>query len=124
VVEGVVHAITEAIGSYTDARDAVQLATNSIRTAMDEINLPDHLPTGVSPVSVVNTWEDEEGPLSGSTLEDYDAAFDDLNPPSRRPSATPWPTPEATRSGHGSWPASPPGSPALPCSTTSIACTR
>ena len=80
VVEGVVHAIGEAIGSYVDARDAVQLAKNAIRTAMDEIDLPDALPEGVSPVSVVNAWEDEDGPLSGSTLEDYDRAFDDLSP--------------------------------------------
>ena len=80
VVEGVVHAITEAICSYVDARDAVHVAKNAIRTAMDEIDLPDTLPEGVSPVSVVNAWEDEDGPLSGAALADYDQAFDDLTP--------------------------------------------
>ena len=80
IVEGVIHAITEAIGSYTDARDAVQVARNAIRTAMDGIDLPDELPKGISPVSLVNGWEDEDGPLSGSTLENYDTAFDNLTP--------------------------------------------
>lgn len=80
VVEAVAHAMREAIGSYEDARDAIRVAQNAIRSAMDEIDLPDHLPEGVSPVSLVNAWEDEDGPLSGSTLEDYDAAFDTLGP--------------------------------------------
>jgi len=80
IVEGVIHAITEAIGAYTDARDAVQAARNAIRTAMDGIDLPDELPKGISPVSLVNGWEDEDGPLSGSTLENYDTAFDNLTP--------------------------------------------
>ncbi|RYB93925.1 hypothetical protein EUA93_05870 [Nocardioides oleivorans] len=80
VVEGVVHAIREAIGAYEDAADAIHVARNAIRTAMDEIDLPDHLPDGISPVSLVNGWEDEDGPLSGSALEDYDEAFGNLSP--------------------------------------------
>ncbi|WP_210649632.1 hypothetical protein [Nocardioides sp. SYSU D00065] len=80
VVEGVVHAIREAIGAYTDASDAVRVARNAIRAAMDEIDLPDALPEGVSPVALVNGWEDEDGPLSGSALKGYDAAFDRLSP--------------------------------------------
>ncbi|GAA5106071.1 hypothetical protein GCM10023339_02620 [Alloalcanivorax gelatiniphagus] len=80
VVEGVVHAIREAIGSYEDARDAVAVARNAIRSAMDEIDLPDELPDSVSPVALVNGWEDEGGPLSGSALEAYDDAFSRLSP--------------------------------------------
>jgi uncharacterized protein YukE len=80
VVQGVVHAITEAIGAYQDAADAVAVAKAAIVAAMDEIDLPDELPQGVSPVSAVNGWEDEDGPLSGYQLEQYDAAFDALSP--------------------------------------------
>ena len=80
VVAGVVHAVREAIGSYADARDAVQVARSAIRRAMDEIDLPDTLPEGVSAVSLVNAWEDEEGPLSGSALAAYDDAFARLTP--------------------------------------------
>ncbi|NYE36461.1 uncharacterized protein YukE [Nocardioides cavernae] len=80
IVEGVAHAIREAIGAYEDARDAVRVARNAIRTAMDEIDLPDELPEGVSPVALVNGWEDEDGPLSGATLEQYDDAFGRLSP--------------------------------------------
>ena len=78
VVEAVVHAVREAIGSYEDARDAIRVARSAISSAMDEIDLPDHLPGGFSPVSVVNAWEDEDGPLSGSALGNYSAAFDTL----------------------------------------------
>lgn len=80
IVEGVVHALTEAIGAYRDASDAVRVARSAIRTAMDEIDLPDHLPDGISPVALVNGWEDEDGPLSGDALEQYDDAFADLSP--------------------------------------------
>lgn len=80
VVAGVVHALTEAIGAYQDAADAVAVAKAAVVAAMDEVALPDHLPAGVSPVSVVNAWEDEDGPLSGRQLEDYDAALAALSP--------------------------------------------
>ncbi len=80
VVSGVVHAITEAIGAYQDAADAVATAKAAVVAAMDEIDLPDELPGGVSPIAVVNGWEDEDGPLSGSALEDYDDALAALDP--------------------------------------------
>jgi len=82
VAEGVVHAIEEAIGAYRDAADAVRAAERDIAAAMDEIDLPDHLPDspGVSAVSVVNGWDDDHGPLEGSTLDRYDDAYDDLTP--------------------------------------------
>jgi hypothetical protein len=80
VVEGVVHAIREAIGAYVDARDAIHVARNAIRSAMDDIDLPDHLPDGISPVSLVNGWEDEDGPLSGSALAGYEEALAKLGP--------------------------------------------
>ncbi len=84
VLEGVIHAIREAIGAYCDAADAVRVAQNAIRTAMDEIDLPVELPAGVSPVALVNTWEDEDGPLSGSALARYGDAFTDLSAAQRR----------------------------------------
>lgn len=80
VVEGVVRAITEAIGAYQDAAEAVAVARAAIVSAMDEIDLPDALPGGVSPVAVVNGWEDEDGPLSGSALARYDDALAALDP--------------------------------------------
>lgn len=80
IVQGVAHAIREAIGAYQDASDAVAVAKAAIVAAMDEIDLPDQLPSGVDPVSLVNAWEDEEGPLSGNALDGYDDAFDDLSP--------------------------------------------
>ena len=82
VVEGVVHAIEEAIGAYSDAARAVRAAERDIVAAMDEIDLPDHLPDspGISAVSVVNGWDDDRGPLEGSTLARYDDAYDALSP--------------------------------------------
>lgn len=79
IVEGVAEAIREAIGAYQDAADAVATAKASIVSSMDEIDLPDELPTGVDPVSAVNGWEDQEGPLSGYALAGYDRAFADLD---------------------------------------------
>ncbi len=84
VIEGVVEAIREAIGAYTDASQAVHVAEKAIQQAMDDIDLPDALPSGVSPVSLVNTWNDEEGPLSGPALDRYDGAFADLSPAERQ----------------------------------------
>lgn len=82
VAEGVIHAVEEAIGAYEDAAEAVATAKRAIVDAMDEIDLPDHLPTspGVSAVSVVNAWDDDRGPLEGSALDDYDDAFAALTP--------------------------------------------
>lgn len=82
VAAGIVHAIEEAIGAYRDAAAAVRAAERDIVAAMDEIDLPDHLPDspGVSAVSVVNGWDDDHGPLEGSTLARYDDAYDALSP--------------------------------------------
>ncbi len=82
VVEGIIHAVEEAIGAYQDAGDAVRACERAIVTAMDEIDLPDHLPTapGVSATSVVNGWDDDHGPLEGGALDRYDDAYDDLPP--------------------------------------------
>lgn len=82
VLEGVVHAVTEAIGAYQDAAEAVATAKRAIVEAMDGIDLPDHLPTspGVSAISVVNAWDDDRGPLEGSTLDRYDDAYAALTP--------------------------------------------
>ncbi len=82
VVQGIIHAVEEAIGAYSDAAAAVRAAERAIVTAMDEIDLPDHLPTapGVSAVSVVNGWDDDRGPLEGGTLGRYDDAYDALSP--------------------------------------------
>ena len=82
VAEGVIHAVEEAIGAYSDASTAVRTAQRDIVAAMDEIDLPDHLPDspGVSAVSVVNGWDDDRGPLAGGALERYDGAYDDLSP--------------------------------------------
>ncbi len=82
VVEGVISAVEDAIGAYSDAAAAVALAKREIVSAMDEIELPTHLPSspGVSAVDVVNAWQDHHGPLRGNVLERYDGAFDDLSP--------------------------------------------
>ena len=82
VLEGVVHAVVEALGAYQDAARAVRDARRAIVRAMDEIDLPDHLPTspGVSAVAVVNAWDDDHGPLEGPALAKYDGAYADLAP--------------------------------------------
>lgn len=82
VAEGIVHAIEEATGAYRDAAAGVRVAERDIVAALDEIDLPDHLPgsPGISAVSVVNGWDDDRGPLEGSTLERYDDAYGDLSP--------------------------------------------
>jgi len=86
VVEGVIHAVEEAIGSYQDAAGAIRDAEREIVTAMDGIDLPDHLPTapGVSAVSVVNAWDDHAGPFGGDALEQYDQAYRALTPAEQR----------------------------------------
>lgn len=75
-------AIEDLIGAYEDAVEATAVARRGIVTAMDGIELPDHLPgsPGIDVTSLVNGWDDDRGPLEGSALDRYDGAFDDLGP--------------------------------------------
>ena len=79
-VTGIIGAINDAIGAYQDAQDAVATTRREVVTAMDTVRLPDHLPAGVSAVDVINAWDDDGGPLRGSTLRRYDEQYADLSP--------------------------------------------
>lgn len=81
IVGGIIEAVRESIGAYSDAADAHAVARREIRTAMDAIELPDHLPEqgGISVVDAVNLWQDDRGPLNGNVLERYDVRFGELS---------------------------------------------
>ena len=75
-----------------------------------------------SPSSTAGRTRTAPSPAASSS--DYDAAFDDLSPAAAAGRARRARRREAaTRSAPGSWPASPPGSPAPPSPTTSPGCT-
>jgi hypothetical protein len=83
-VEGLIHGVQELIGAYQDAATAHAAARRAVRNAMDTIDLPDHLPGDVpSIIDVVNSWDDEEGPLNGSVLSRYDDAMAKMTPEER-----------------------------------------
>jgi uncharacterized protein YukE len=76
IVGEVIDAIRDLIGAYEDAGSAGAAARRAVTSAMDGIELPDHLPGNVpSTIDVVNEWSDGDGPLDGSTLTRYDDAL-------------------------------------------------
>lgn len=75
IVAGIVSAVRDLIGAYSDASGAVKAAQREIGLAMDEITLPDRLPRGADPVALVNEWEDEDGPLSGAAMQKFDDMY-------------------------------------------------
>ena len=79
IVGEVVDAVQDLIGAYEDAAEAAADARRAVVTAMDGIELPDHLPSAPgavpSTIDLVNQWSDDEGPLDGSTLARYDDAL-------------------------------------------------
>ncbi|NRQ50116.1 WXG100 family type VII secretion target [Aeromicrobium stalagmiti] len=80
IVGDCIDAVEALIGSYQDAASTVATARRLIVAAIDAIELPAHLPDGVSPASVVNAWDgDESGALRGSVLERADDALDDMS---------------------------------------------
>lgn len=84
IVAEVVAAIEDLIGAYENAATAAAACRRDVRAAMDEIELPDHLPAGAtSIIDVVNEWDDDSGPLDGSVLERYDTAVDAMTPQQR-----------------------------------------
>ncbi|MEV7396980.1 hypothetical protein [Aeromicrobium sp. NPDC092404] len=84
IVGDCIEAVEALIGSYQDAAEALATARRAIVAAIDDIELPAHLPGGVSAISVVNAWDgDESGPLRGSVLERADAALDEMSPSER-----------------------------------------
>lgn len=83
-VEAVIRAIQEAIGAYEDAVAAVALARREVVTAMDGIRLPDALPGAGNPIDAVNAWDDDRGPLRGSTLARFNENFEELSPAEQR----------------------------------------
>ncbi|MDT9592070.1 hypothetical protein RDV89_03275 [Nocardioides zeae] len=83
VAGAVIGGVQELIGAYEDADAAVETAETEIRAAVDCIDLPSHLPGGHSAVDVVNGWDDDRGPLSGTALDRYDAAYAALTPEQR-----------------------------------------
>ena len=82
----VAHAVEELIGAYSEAAEAIAVARRGVVTAMDGVELPDHLPhgPGVSALDVVNAWDDHSGPLRGTALGRYDEAFAALGTAKRR----------------------------------------
>jgi hypothetical protein len=84
IVGDCVEAIETLVGSYQDAAAALAAARRAIVAAIDDIELPAHLPGGVSATSVINGWEgDDTGPLRGSVLERADAVLDEMSPSER-----------------------------------------
>ncbi|KQW45217.1 hypothetical protein ASC77_20820 [Nocardioides sp. Root1257] len=79
IVGEVIDAVQDLIGAYEDAAEAAATARRAVVTAMDGIELPDHLPSAPgavpSTIDLVNQWSDDEGPLDGSTLSRYDDAL-------------------------------------------------
>ena len=55
--------------------------------AMDQIDLPQAVPEGASPIDAVSEWEDHDGPLAGNVIERYNLAFGDAE---RRGAARRW----------------------------------
>lgn len=80
----VIHAVQTLIGSYEDASEALATARRQIVAAIDTIDLPNHLPRGVSPISVINGWDgDDSGPLRGSVLQRAGDRLDTVSPQDR-----------------------------------------
>lgn len=84
VVGDCIDAIQALVGSYQEAAEVLATARREVVAAIDTIELPTHLPDGVSPASVVNGWQgDDTGPLRGSVLERAEAALDEMTPQQR-----------------------------------------
>ncbi|AWB92915.1 WXG100 family type VII secretion target [Aeromicrobium chenweiae] len=84
IVGDCVDAVRALVGSYEDAAEAMATARRQVTAAIDTIDLPTHLPDGVSPTSVVNGWEgDDTGPLRGSVLERAEKALEGMSPQQR-----------------------------------------
>ncbi|MFC6344390.1 hypothetical protein ACFP8W_20585, partial [Nocardioides hankookensis] len=87
IVGEVVDAVQDLIGAYEDAAEAASAARRAVVTAMDGIELPDHLPSAPgavpSTIDLVNQWSDDEGPLDGSTLSRYDDTLAGMSPDER-----------------------------------------
>lgn len=79
VIESAIKAIQDLIGAYEDADDAHAVCKEAIVVAMDQIDLPQAVPRGTSPIDAVNEWEDHDGPLAGSVIERYNLAFGEMS---------------------------------------------
>ncbi|PZS36686.1 MAG: hypothetical protein DLM59_00545 [Pseudonocardiales bacterium] len=84
IVGDVIQAVQTLVGSYEDASAALTTARRQVVAAIDTIDLPTHLPGGVSAITVVNGWTgDDSGPLRGSVLERAGARLDAMSPQDR-----------------------------------------
>lgn len=54
--EAVISAVEDLIGAYQDANSAITTAARTIRNAVDELEIPHELPSGIDPVSAVNLF--------------------------------------------------------------------
>lgn len=79
IVESAIKAIDDLIGAYEDAADAHAVCKEAVVVAMDQVDLPQDVPRGVSPIDAVSEWEDHDGPLAGSVIERYNLAFGELS---------------------------------------------
>lgn len=79
IVESAIKAIQDLIGAYEDAADAHAVCKQAVVTAMDQIDLPQSVPEGASPIDAVSEWEDHDGPLAGDVIERYNLAFGQLS---------------------------------------------
>lgn len=80
IIESAIQAIQDLIGAYEDAADAHAVCKEAVVTAMDQIDLPQAVPEGTSPIDAVSEWEDHGGPLAGDVIERYNLAFGELSP--------------------------------------------
>lgn len=79
IIESAIKAIQDLIGAYEDAADAHALCKEAVVVAMDQIDLPQAVPEGASPIDAVSEWEDHDGPLAGNVIERYNLAFGKLS---------------------------------------------
>ncbi len=89
IVAGIADTIRELIGAYQDADTAVDTCKTAVVAAVDTIELPTALVSGVGAVDQVNLLSqaggsgDDVGPLRGSTAERAQAALDAMTPDQR-----------------------------------------
>lgn len=88
LVQAAVHGVNELIGSYTDANTATTTAAAAMRSALDGIQLPDHISGSMGAVSSVNEWSggkaksqsgDGVGPLREGVLERADSRIANMS---------------------------------------------
>lgn len=79
IVESAIKAIQDLIGAYENASDAHAVCKEAVVTAMDQIDLPQAVPEGASPIDAVSEWEDHDGPLAGDVIARYNLAFGTLS---------------------------------------------